>query len=223
MIPLKDTSRSPQQFPYVTILIITINFIVFFCELANGDAFINRWSATPAVIVGGHHWITLLTSMFMHAGWLHILGNMLFFWVFAPAIEDAMGSWRFLAFYLIGGLIAAFAEIAISPTSTIPFLGASGAIAAVMGAFLVTYPQDEIRTIVPLGFIATITPVRAVILVGLWFVLQAISAIGMKGHAQQGGTAYMAHVGGFLFGALFGRLFEGSGRAANQALPDLNS
>lgn len=216
MIPLKDESRTQQQFPVVTLGIVAVNVLVFIVELASGDKFIDRWSAVPSHIVAGHGWITLLTSMFLHAGWLHIGGNMLFLWVFGPAIEDAMGKGRYLAFYLIGGLVAALAEVAISPTSTVPFLGASGAIAAVMGAFLVTYPQDEIRTVVPLGIVATVTPVRAVILVGLWFVLQAISAVGVLGvgNTQQGGTAYMAHVGGFLFGAIFGRMFEGAGRPA---------
>ena len=107
----------------------------------------NIWSAIPAQIVSGHRWITLLTSMFMHGSWLHIIGNMIFLWAFGPEIEDAMGRWRYLAFYLTGGLVAMIAQVAADPHSTIPNLGASGAIAAVMGAFLVTYPRDHIRSI----------------------------------------------------------------------------
>ncbi len=147
MIPLGDASRRRLHFPTATVSIIGLNFIVFFFELSGGDAFINRWSLVPAEIVAGHGWITILTAMFMHAGWEHILGNMLFLWVFGPAIEDAMGSTRYTVFYLLGGCAATFAQIAVNPSSTIPNLGASGAIAAVMGVFLITYPRDRIKTV----------------------------------------------------------------------------
>ena len=145
--------------------------------------------------------ITILTAMFMHAGWLHILGNMLFFWVFGPEIEDVMGPLRYLAFYLLGGLASTFAQIAISPTSTIPNLGASGAIAAVMGAFLITYPRDRIRTVLLLGWFSQVTLVPAIVLVGLWFLTQVFSEVGALVETQTGGVAYMAHSGGFVFGA----------------------
>src|SRR5579871_4104395 len=120
----------------MTVLIIVVNVIVFFMELAGGDPFVQRWSVIPAHIVAGHDWITILTSMFMHEGWLHIGGNMVFLWAFGPQIEDAMGRSRYLIFYLLSGVAASLGQVAFSASSTIPNLGASGAIAGVMGAFL---------------------------------------------------------------------------------------
>ena len=132
----------------MTALIIAANAWVFLLELEGGDAFVDRWAVIPAQITSGHGWITIFTGMFMHAGWLHIIGNMIFLWAFGPAIEDAMGRFRYLVFYLMGGVVAMLAQVAGSPGSTVPCLGASGAIAAVMGAFIVTYPRDRIRTLV---------------------------------------------------------------------------
>src|SRR5205085_9768235 len=128
----------------ITVAIIAINVFVFVLEVAGGEAFILQWSVIPAQIMAGQHWVTLLTSMFMHGGWMHIIGNMIFLWAFGPEIEDAMGPVRYLAFYLLGGFVAFLAQIAAASSSTIPNLGASGAIAAVMGAFLITYPRDRI-------------------------------------------------------------------------------
>ena len=158
--------------------------------------------------LAGQNWITILTSMFLHAGWVHILGNMLFFWVFGPEIEDVMGPLRYLAFYLLGGLAATLAQVVVDPTSTIPSLGASGAIAAVMGAFLITYPRDRIRTILLFGWFARVTLVPAIILVGVWFLTQVFSEVGSLGDTQAGGVAYMAHIGGFLFGMFFHQFFK---------------
>ena len=208
MIPLGDASRRPLRFPIATVLIITANALVFLLELAGGDTFINRWSMVPAHIMAGQDWITILTAMFMHAGWAHILGNMLFFWVFGPEIEDVMGRGRFLTFYLLSGLVATAAQILIDPTSTVPNLGASGAIAGVMGAFLITYPRDRIRTILFIGWFARVTFIPAILLVGFWFLTQLFSEIGALAQVQSGGVAYMAHIGGFIFGALAARLFE---------------
>ncbi len=219
MIPLGDSSRRPISFPIMTVLIIAANFFVFFLELANGDAFITRWSLVPAQIVAGQDWITILTSMFMHAGWEHILGNMLFFWVFAPEIEDVMGSLPFLAFYLLGGLAATVAQIAVDPTSTVPNLGASGAIAAVMGIFLITYPRDQIRTVVFLGWFGRVTFLPAILMVGIWFLTQLFSEVGALAQVETGGgVAYMAHIGGFIFGMLLGRLFESRRRRRLEGL-----
>jgi len=218
MIPLGDADRRPLRFPLITTLIIGANVLVFLLELAGGDAFINQWSLVPADIVAGRNWITILTSMFMHAGWLHILGNMLFFWVFGPEIEDVMGPLRYLVFYLLGGLAATFAQIVIDSASTTPNLGASGAIAAVMGAFLVTYPRDRIRTVLLLGWFSQVTFVPAIILVGLWFLTQLFSEVGALVQTQTGGVAYMAHIGGFVFGAIVARLFESRRRREQQGL-----
>ncbi|HZT42413.1 MAG TPA: rhomboid family intramembrane serine protease [Chthonomonadaceae bacterium] len=218
MIPLKDVSRRPAHFPVVTVSLIAINAIVFALELSGGDDFILRWSMVPAQITSGHHLITLLTAMFMHAGWLHILGNMLYLWVFGPTVEDGMGSGRYLVFYLLGGLVANLAQIAIAPHSTVSCLGASGAIAAVMGAFIVTYPGDRIRTVVFLGIFVTVTYISALVLIGLWFALQFVDALSVlhTAQVQSGGTAFMAHVGGFIFGAILGHFLEKPERIAEQ-------
>lgn len=218
MIPLGDADRRPLRLPLITALIIGANVLVFLLELAGGDAFVNRWSLVPADIVAGRNWITILTSMFMHAGWIHIIGNMLFFWVFGPEIEDVMGPVRYLVFYLLGGLAATVAQVAIDPASTVPNLGASGAIAAVMGAFLITYPRDRIRTVLLLGWFSQVAFVPAIILVGLWFLTQVFSEVGALVQTQTGGVAYMAHVGGFAFGAIAARLFESRRRRAQQGL-----
>jgi rhomboid family protein len=219
MIPLGDASRRPISYPVTTLAIIAANAFVFYLELAGGDAFINRWSLVPAHIMAGRDWITILTSMFMHAGWVHILGNMLFLWVFGPEIEDVMGPVAYLAFYLLGGLAATVAQVAIDPRSTIPNLGASGAIAAVMGAFIVTYPRDKIRTVVFIGWFIQAAFLPAIVLIGLWFLIQLFSEVGALADTQGGGgVAYMAHVGGFVFGMVAARLFESRRRRRMQGL-----
>jgi membrane associated rhomboid family serine protease len=218
MIPLGDADRRPLRFPLVTTTIIALNVLAFLLELAGGDSFINRWSLVPADIVAGHNWITILTAMFMHAGWMHIIGNMLFFWVFGPEIEDVMGPLRYLVFYLLGGLAATLAQIVIDPASTVPNLGASGAIAGVLGIFLITYPRDRIRTVLFLGWFSQITFVPAIVLVGVWFLTQVFDEVGALVQTQSGGVAYMAHIGGFLFGMVLGRFFETRQRRLEQRL-----
>jgi len=209
MIPLGDASRRPASFPIATSTIIVVNVVVFVMELMNGDAFVSKWAEVPATIVAGHHWITILTAMFMHGGWMHIIGNMVFLWAFGPEIEDAMGVPKYLAFYLLSGLAASLAQTAVIPHSTIPNLGASGAIAGVMGAFLVTYPRDKIRTVLLLGWFSRIAFIPAALLIGLWFLIQIFNQVGAVADVQGGGVAYAAHVGGFIFGAVTGRIFEG--------------
>ena len=207
LVPLGDASRRPVRVPVVTAVIIVLNVVVFVLELMRGDAFVMRWSAIPAQIVSGHHWITILTAMFMHGSWSHIIGNMIFLWAFAPEIEDAMGRGRYLIFYLLGGLVAMLAQVAADPHSTVPNLGASGAIAAVMGAFMVTYPRDQIRSLLFIFIFGRITFIPAALLIGFWFLTQLFHA-GAVAQVQSGGVAYLAHVGGFIFGAVTGRLFE---------------
>jgi membrane associated rhomboid family serine protease len=209
MVPLGDASRRPARVPLVTALIIVVNTLVFAFELMRGETFVMRWSAVPAQIVSGHHWITILTAMFMHGSWSHIIGNMIFLWAFAPEIEDAMGRGRYLVFYLVGGLVAMLAQILADPHSTVPNLGASGAIAAVMGAFLVTYPRDQIRTLLFIFVFARIRFIPAALLIGFWFLTQLFHA-GAVAQVQTGGVAYLAHIGGFIFGASTARLFENS-------------
>jgi membrane associated rhomboid family serine protease len=180
-------------------------------ELMRGDEFVTQWAAVPAQIVSGDHWITILTAMFMHGSWSHIIGNMIFLWAFAPEIEDAMGRGRYLVFYLVGGLVAMLAQVAANPHSTVPNLGASGAIAAVMGAFVVTYPRDQIRTLLFIFVFARIRFIPAALLIGLWFISQLFHA-GAVAQVQTGGVAYLAHIGGFIFGAATARLFESQRR-----------
>ena len=207
VIPLGDVSRRTRRFAVVTALIIVANAYVFLRELVEGDAFVARWAVIPAHILAGHNWITLITAMFMHAGWLHIIGNMVFLWAFGPEIEDAMGRFHYLAFYLLGGIVAMLAQVVGSGYSQIPCLGASGAIAAVMGAFIVMYPRDRIRSLLWIVIFVRITYIPAVLLIGFWFLMQLIN-VGLVANVKTGGVAYLAHVGGFLFGAVTARLWR---------------
>src|SRR5262245_4952799 len=213
LIPLSDASRRPAGLPAVTASIIVANGLVFILELLGGDAFVMKWSVIPADIVAGHRWYTILTSMFMHGGWSHIIGNMVFLWAFGPAIEDAMGQRRYAAFYLLGGLAASFAQVVADPSSTVPNLGASGAIAAVMGAFLVTYPRDQIRSLLIIFVFVRVTYVPAALLIGVWVLMQFVNLGSIA--PNQSGVAYAAHVGGFIFGAVTARLFERPAAAGN--------
>jgi membrane associated rhomboid family serine protease len=217
-IPLGDASRRSTSFAAVTTLIILINVFVFFQELIHGDRFVWMWSTIPFRIVHGHHWITLLTSMFMHASWMHIIGNMIYLWAFGREIEDAMGGFRFMVFYLSGGIVAMLAQILGDPSSRIPSLGASGAIAAVMGAFLVTYPHDRIRTLIFFFIFIRITFIPAALLIGFWFLSQVFN-FGVVAQVKTGGVAYLAHIGGFLFGVVTARVFEDPNRMALRRAP----
>ena len=211
LIPLGDASRPPTRFAIVTVLIILLNIYVFLQELAFGDRFVWMWSVIPVRIMHGHRLITLLTSMFMHASWMHIIGNMIYLWAFGREMENAMGRIRFLVFYLSGGVVAMMAQVLADPSSRIPCLGASGAIAAVMGAFLVTYPRDRIRTLIFFFIFVRITFIPAALLIGFWFLTQVINA-GVVAQVRTGGVAYLAHIGGFLFGVVAARLFRNPSR-----------
>lgn len=214
VIPLRDVSRRPTRFPFATAVIIALNVIAFALELSLGDAFVIRWAAIPADIASGHHLLTIATSMFMHGSWLHIISNMVFLWAFGPAVEDLMTPRRYLVFYVLGGLVAALTQIASAPASTVPILGASGAIAAVMGAFLVTYPRDRIRSLLVILVFVSVTYIPAALLIGVWFLIQFLS-LGSITAQSPGGVAYAAHVGGFIYGVVVTRLFEGRPRGAD--------
>ena len=203
-IPLGDASRGPRRRTAVTMLIIAVNVLLFFLELRGGNTFTRHWSVIPVRVTHGHRSITLLTSMFMHGGWMHIIGNMIYLWAFGPEIEEAMGSFRFLVFYLAGGLIAMMAQVLADPSSSIPVLGASGAIAAVMGAFIVTFPRDRIRTVLWFLIFFRVTYIPAVLVIGFWFLMQVLN-FGSVAEVRTGGVAYMAHIAGFLFGVVFAR------------------
>jgi membrane associated rhomboid family serine protease len=213
LIPLGDASRRPLHAPVITTLIILVNGLVFIFELLNGESFIFAWSAIPVVIVRDHQWIRLITATFMHSGWLHIIGNMVFLWAFGPEIEDAMGRWRYLLFYFAGGIISMIAQVMVHPFSKIPILGASGAIAAIMGAFLVTYPRDRIRSLLFIFIFVRVTFIPAFVLIGFWFLIQLFDA-GSVTDVRRGGVAYLAHIVGFVFGIVSARLFGTSMRKA---------
>lgn len=207
MFPL-GTTHGFRGIPSVTLLLIAANAYMFYLEMQQGEAFVLRWATIPAEVMAGRHLETVATGIFLHGDWMHIAGNMLFLWAFAPAIEEAMGLPAFLTFYLLGGLVATAAQIAGEPQSSIPLLGASGAIASVMGVFLVTYPQERIRTLVLLFPFVRVVLIPAVIWIGLWIVLQVVSVQIQAEAGVQGGVAYLAHLGGAAFGAVLGRAFE---------------
>src|SRR5262245_14087657 len=211
VIPLGDASRRPTRFPVVTAAIIAVNALVFLAEMVGGEAFVTRWSVIPADLVAGRGWVTILTAMFMHGSWSHIIGNMVFLWAFGPEVEDLMNPRRYAAFYLLGGLFATLAQVAASPGSTVPNLGASGAIAAVMGAFLVTYPRDRIRSLLVIFVFVRVTYIPAALLIGVWVLTQFLS-LGAVAQEPAGGVAYAAHVGGFIYGTVAARLFESQER-----------
>ena len=207
LFPERDVDRPLARFPIVLVLLITANIIVFLMELALGNDFIMRYSLKPAEIVRGEHLETLFTSMFMHANFLHIFGNMLYLWVFGDELEaNYLGPVRFLVFYFICGLAASFLQIAVNPTSTVPNLGASGAIAGVLGAFLIVFPQDRILVYIFPFWQASLT---AVVLIGFWFIFQLVNGFGSITalNTAQGGTAYFAHIGGFIAGVVLVKLF----------------
>jgi membrane associated rhomboid family serine protease len=218
MIPLQDDSRRPRNFPVATVGIIVLNVVVFILELISGDPFITQFSMVPNDIIHGQNLYTLVSSMFLHAGFLHIAGNMLYLWVFGPNLEDVMGPIPFTIFYFICGLIANAAQIAIDPSSTIPSLGASGAIAGVLGGFILEFPNDQITTLAPIGRAVFRTRLSAIVLLGVWFLLQFFSGVGeiTTQTLDQGGTAFFAHIGGFIAGLVLVKLFValGSGRQA---------
>ncbi len=212
VIPISDASRRPTRFPVVTLAIIAINVLGFILELQLGSGWVSRWAVIPADIASGRHLPTLLTAMFLHGSWMHIIGNMIFLWAFGPEVEDLMAPGRYLTFYLLGGVAAMLAQVAAAPASTVPALGASGAIAAVMGAFLVTYPRDRIRSLLVILVFVSVRYIPAALLIGVWFLIQFVN-LGAVSPQASGGVAYAAHVGGFVFGAVTVRFFQAQSRA----------
>jgi membrane associated rhomboid family serine protease len=216
MIPLRDDNPSSSA-PIVTWLLILANIVVFvYMLLLQSETALNRFilafGAIPGEITGRaggapiSHYPTLITSLFLHGGWLHIGGNMLYLWIFGDNVEDLMGHGRFLIFYLISGLAAAWTHIALSPASTVPLIGASGAIAGVLGAYLVLFPRARILSLIPFGVFSRLYPIPALLFLPLWFLLQlAYGALSLGGEGA--GVAFWAHVGGFLAGVILVRLF----------------
>jgi rhomboid family protein len=218
-IPERDLSRPLSRYPIVLIVIIAANVAVFIAELLYGNSFILRYSLKPAEIVRGEHLETLITSMFMHANVLHIAGNMLYLWVFGDELEaNYLGPARFAVFYFVCGLAASALQIAVGPSSTVPNLGASGAIAGVLAGFLVVFPRDEILVLILTPFGIGHTRFSALVWIGLWFGLQLVGGFGSITSVAQGGVAYFAHIGGFAAGAALVRIV-GIGRQPTGQFP----
>jgi membrane associated rhomboid family serine protease len=215
MFPLGDDNSQRRSLPIVTVALIALNVLVFFVELSGGQTFIQQWAFVPRRFasdpaVQAH---TIFSAMFMHGGWLHLFGNMLYLWIFGDNVEDAFGPFKFLVFYLLCGVAATFAQYYVSPGSGVPNVGASGAIAGVLGAYLLMFPGARVNVLVYNQIVA----MPALVVLGLWIVLQAFSGIGSiaatSQTADQGGVAYMAHVGGFVAGFALTFLFRSRARA----------
>jgi membrane associated rhomboid family serine protease len=214
MLPIGDDDSARRTVPLVTYGLIALNVLFFIVELTGGDAFIAKWAFVPSRFLANPvgDFLTLFTAMFMHAGWLHLGGNMLYLWIFGDNVEDRFGHVKFIIFYLICGLAATFAQLAFSIGSDVPNLGASGAIAGVLGAYILLFPKSSVRVLQG----SRVIQVSALIVIGIWIVLQFFSGIGsIVSTAQTGGVAYMAHIGGFVAGFLLTFLFRGNrGRPA---------
>jgi len=209
MLPIGDDDSGRRTVPLVTYVLIVMNVLFFLVELSGGDAFIMKWAFVPSRFLANPvgEFATLFTSMFMHAGWLHLGGNMLYLWIFGDNVEDRFGHGKFIIFYLLCGLGATFAQLMFSLGSNVPNLGASGAIAGVLGAYIMMFPQGRVRVLQG----QQIIQVPALIAIGLWIVLQLFSGIGsIAGAADTGGVAYMAHVGGFVTGFVLTFLLGGN-------------
>lgn len=205
MFPLRDTQPSYSK-PVVTILLIVVNILVFLFEFSLDPYAQNDFINAYGLIPDQFHFFNIITSMFLHGGWMHVLGNMWFLWIFGDNVEDRLGHVRFLLFYLGAGALAAVLQLLFNPLSTVPMLGASGAIAGVMGAYFVLYPQSRVLTAIFLVIFFDLVEIPAVFFLGIWFLMQLLSGVGSigAGSAGQGGTAFWAHVGGFVFGVGIG-------------------
>lgn len=213
MIPLKDDNPTHIT-PFMTYLLILVNILVFLFQLllgSNNEAFVYQFALIPANVtslLSPGAIFNIFTSMFMHAGLAHIGGNMLYLWIFGDNVEDRLGSIKYLIFYIVGGVVASVTHIITNPNSQIPTVGASGAIAAVLGAYLVLYPSQKVLTLIPLGLWLRMTMLPASLVLGLWFVLQLFQGVASLGMPDVGGVAFWAHIGGFISGVVLGWFFK---------------
>jgi membrane associated rhomboid family serine protease len=220
MIPIRDQIPT-RRVPVVTYFLIAVNILVFGVMWLGGsaqDAWVYQFALIPLNITTGVDLgdvFDIFTSMFMHAGFAHIAGNMLYLWIFGDNVEDRLGHVRYLVFYLAGGVLASLAHFLTNPNSQIPTVGASGAIAAVLGAYLVLFPQSRIVTFIPLGFFMRLTTVPAAIVLGFWFILQLFNGVMSIGAADMGGVAFWAHIGGFVVGVVVAWLLKGGRKPDN--------
>lgn len=214
MIPIRDTQRSRRR-PVVNWAIILINIAVFAYELTLTDrmleSFIVKWGVIPAVITSPGLFpkevlaqtsgpVGLFTSLFIHMGWVHMIGNMLYLFIFGDNVEDLLGHGRYLLFYLVSGVFASLAHIMSNPTSTVPTVGASGAIAGVLGAYFVNFPRSRVLALIPVGFFLPMVEVPSIVFLFLWFFTNLLSGVASLGVEAQGGVAWWAHIGGFVVG-----------------------
>src|SRR5437867_5542271 len=198
MIPLRDVIPS-RTTPYITVTIILLNAVAWLFEISLQQNDLNQFLYVYGVVPAQFTWPTLITSMFLHGGWMHVIGNMWYLWIFGDNVEDRLGHGRFILFYLMGGIVAALGQIAMDPSSTLPTIGASGAIAAVMGAYFVLYPRSRVLTLIPLFVFWEIIELPATVLLGFWFLMQLFSAGAIAATASShgnGGVAFAAHVAG---------------------------
>lgn len=212
MFPVGDDDTQRRTVPVVTFALIGLNVLFFLVELGGGDQFIEQWAFIPARFSRDHAAgvVTIFTSMFMHGSWFHLFGNMLFLWIFGDNVEDRFGHLKFLIFYLLSGIAATFAQYAVSPESSVPNVGASGAIAGVLGAYILMFPQSRVNVLLGRQIVA----MPAFVVLGMWIALQLISGVGTIGNADVGGVAYMAHIGGFAAGIAMTFLFRGPSEPA---------
>ena len=227
MIPVRDEIKT-QRIPYVNYALIAINIIVFMTMVFNPhkiDSIVMQNALIPAEVTQNFSLSVIknfFTAMFLHAGWLHLISNMLYLWIFGDNIEDRLGHLGYLLFYLGAGLFASILHVVFNVNSVVPTLGASGAIAGVLGAYLVFYPSSRVYTFIPFGFFMRLRPLPAVLVLGLWFVTQFFSGLGSMVSTAQGGVAYWAHIGGFVFGLLIALFLKGRVKEPVPAPPHWN-
>ena len=225
MIPIRDENPT-RRFPFINYALIVINVLVFLWQVSlgpGGEAVFYRLALVPMDVTSSldlGDLRSILISMFMHAGLMHLLGNMLYLWIFGDNVEDVLGHFRYLLFYLAGGFAASLTHILLYPSSTIPTVGASGAIAATLGAYLLLFPNRRVVTIIPFGFFLQVARIPAIIVLGFWFLLQLLEGTLALGMAQLGGVAFWAHIGGFVFGMLFGPLLRSRQRITVNVMDD---
>ncbi len=210
MFPIKDINPTTSK-PVVTKILVVLNIVIFIFTYFNPSfpEIVYRWGAKPYYILHGRQLETLITSMFLHGGIPHIFGNMLYLWIFGDNVEDILGHIKFVIFYFLSGIAGTFLNAFIDPMSTVPGIGASGAISGVMGAYIVLFPSAKILSLVILGYYITTVQVRAYVFVGFWFILQLIFGSLMVYIPHEGGIAYWAHIGGFVFGAIVTIVMKG--------------
>lgn len=215
MFPIGDSDVEGAGLELATIGLVIVNVAVFIAEVTvfrpELREFFDQYGVVPAQVLQGQQLYSFLTSMFVHGGWFHLISNMVFLWIFGDNVEVALGKLTYLVFYLLGGIAASLTHVFVSPSSSLPSVGASGAIGAILGAYVVMFPRSQIRVLLLFGFFLVVRRITAILFLGIWFVMQFFSGIASLGAetAQTGGVAVWAHVGGFVFGLLVGFLFRG--------------